>query len=246
MERRTHAVLDRESRMKKGMKIIAALQSKTGLPGRRVLEVGTGSGIIANCLSAAVGSGGSVVAVDVVDQRQVTDGYDFELVADTDLPYADATFDIVVSNHVFEHLGGVGRQADHLREVRRVLRDDGFVYFAVPNRWAVVEPHYRLAFLSWLPPTLRSAYLRAAGRGSAYDCAPPSHRRLVAMFARARLRHEQFTFQAMRIMAAVEDPPPRVRRWLEAPLLLQKALYPVIPTLVFILTAAPRERGAAP
>ena len=35
----------------------------------------------------------------------------------------------------------------HLREIRRVLRRDGLAYLAVPNRWALVEPHYRLALL---------------------------------------------------------------------------------------------------
>jgi ubiquinone/menaquinone biosynthesis C-methylase UbiE len=239
MTRLPHAVLDCESRTKKGRKIVVALQSKTDLTGRRVLEVGTGSGIIAHYISGIVGSGGKVTAVDVADQRQITGGYDFELVEDCRLPFPDASFDVVVSNHVFEHVGNLEQQADHLREIRRVLRDDGFVYFAVPNRWTVVEPHFRLAFLSWLPPRVRSAYLRLSGRGAFYDCNPPSHRRLVGMFQQARLRHEQFTFKAMRIMAAVEAPSPSVRRLLVAPVLLQRVLYPVIPTMVFILTALP-------
>ncbi len=242
MKRLPHAILDCESRTKKGRKIVAALQSKTDLTGRHVLEVGTGSGIIALCISEAVGSGGNVMAVDVADQRQITGGYDFELVESSRLPFPDATFDVVVSNHVFEHVGDLEQQEDHLREIRRVLREDGFVYFAVPNRWTVVEPHFRLAFLSWVPSSVRSAYLRLSRRGAFYDCNPPSHRRLVGLFRAARLRHEQFTFKAMRIMAAVEDPPPWTRRLLVAPVFLQALLYPVIPTMVFILTALPPGR----
>ncbi len=242
MKRLPHAILDCESRTKKGKKIVAALQSKTDLTGRQVLEIGTGSGVIARCISEAVGGGGKVMAVDVADQRQVTGGYDFELVEDSRLPFPDAAFDVVVSNHVFEHVGDLEQQADHLREIRRVLREGGFVYFAVPNRWTVVEPHFRLAFLSWMPSHVRSAYLRLFRRGDFYDCNPPSHRRLVGMFKEARLRQEQFTFKAMRIMAAVEDPPPWTRRLLVAPVFLQALLYPVIPTMVFILTALPPGR----
>lgn len=239
MKRLPHAILDCESRTKKGRKIVAALRSKTDLTGRHVLEVGTGSGIIAHCISEAVGSGGKVMAVDVADQRQITGGYDFELVESSRLPFPDATFDVVVSNHVFEHVGDLEQQADHLREIRRVLREDGFVYFAVPNRWTVVEPHFRLVFLSWVPSQVRSAYLRLFRRGAFYDCNPPSHRRLIGLFKEARLRHEQFTFKAMRIMAALEDPSPWTRRLLVAPVFLQALLYPVIPTMVFILTALP-------
>lgn len=237
MKRLPHAILDCESRTKKGRKIVSALQTKTDLTGRQVLEVGTGSGFIARCISEAVGSGGRVTAVDIADQRQIAGGYDFQLVENTHLPFPDATFDVVVSNHVFEHVGGLAQQADHLREIRRVMREGGLVYFAVPNRWTVVEPHFRLAFLSWVPPQVRSAYLRLARRGASYDCNPPSHRRLIRMFEEAHLGHEQFTFKAMRIMAAVEDPSPWSRRVLVAPVFLQAFLYPVIPTMVFILTA---------
>lgn len=245
MKRLSHAILDCESRTKKGKKIVVALQSKMDLSGRNVLDVGAGSGIIAHCISEAVGSSGRVMAVDVADQRQITGGYDFGLVEDSRLPFPDSTFDAVISNHVFEHLGDHEQQAEHLREVRRVLREDGFVYFAVPNRWTVVELHFRLPFLSWIPPEARSAYLRLLGRGTYYDCNPPSHRRLVGMFQEARLRHEQFTFKAMRIMAAVETPSPWIRRLLVAPELLQRMLYPVIPTMVFILTALPLGRARA-
>src|SRR3546814_5478078 len=72
------------------------------------------------------------------------EGYAFQVVDGTTLPYSNDTFDIVVSNHVIEHVGNADAQRHHLDEIRRVLAPDGVVYFAAPNRWRLVEPHFRL------------------------------------------------------------------------------------------------------
>ena len=37
------------------------------------------------------------------------------------------------------------------------------------NRWAVMEPHYRLPFLSWLPRGVAHTYLRLTRRGTSYE-----------------------------------------------------------------------------
>lgn len=44
--------------------------------------------------------------------------------------FDDARFDLVTLNHVLEHIPSPG---SFLREVRRVVRPDGFVFIAVPN-----------------------------------------------------------------------------------------------------------------
>src|SRR3546814_17958343 len=74
-----------------------------------------------------------------------------------------------LSNHVIEHVGNADAQRHHLDEIRRVLAPDGVVYFAAPNRWRLVEPHFRLPFLSWLPNPASDRYVRVMGRGSHYD-----------------------------------------------------------------------------
>ena len=67
---------------------------------------------------------------------------------------------------MIEHVGDESAQLHHLAELRRVLSKAGIGYLAVPNRWMVVEPHYRIAFLSWLPRGWRSPYLRLLGKGT--------------------------------------------------------------------------------
>ena len=66
----------------------------------------------------------------------------------------------MVLNHIYEHV--VDPDAV-LREIRRVLAPDGVVYLGLANRLGVVEPHYRLPFLSWLPHgPLADRYVRAS------------------------------------------------------------------------------------
>lgn len=100
-----YADLDVNSRQGKARKIEAILSIVLGMKGARVLEVGTGSGIIASHMSQCVGPGGMVIAVDVADQLQVQNGFRFIQVNDTALPFEDKSFDAVISNHVMEHVG---------------------------------------------------------------------------------------------------------------------------------------------
>lgn len=170
-ERKPHAVLDLPSRHKKALKIerLLALQSNQPL---RLLEIGTGSGGIAHYFATHPHLDCDVTAVDVIDQRLINDGYQFVQVNDTTLPFDDSSFDVVITNHVIEHVGDRKAQLHHLQEVRRVMTSTGKGYVAVPNRWMLVEPHYRLAFLSWLPHFMRTPYLRLMQRGDEYDCEP--------------------------------------------------------------------------
>lgn len=174
----THAVLDHESRLRKGEKIRQLLKEQISLEGCKILDVGTGTGVIANYLLDHVGSNGNVYGVDTEDQRKEGTNIIFERVNDTRLPYPDHTFDIVITNHVIEHVGSCEQQREHLREIARVLKTDGLVYLAQPNRWAITEPHYLLPFLSWLPKSIADVYIRITNRGPEYDCAPLSRAKL--------------------------------------------------------------------
>ncbi|HEX5370959.1 MAG TPA: class I SAM-dependent methyltransferase [Dehalococcoidia bacterium] len=164
--KQSHAVLDQPSRESKASNIIRLIEGCAGsLSHRDVLDVGTGSGFIASALAQRAGS---FLSVDVNDERLIRD-FDFLQVESERLPCSDETCDVVVSNHVIEH---VNDQRLHLQEVARVLRPDGLCYLATPNRWRIVEPHFKLPFLSWLPPRLRDPYVRLTDRGDWFDVQP--------------------------------------------------------------------------
>jgi SAM-dependent methyltransferase len=182
-QRRPHAALEGRGRRVKALKIerLMAMRPPVGRA-LRLLEIGCGSGAIAHYFATQSGFACDVDAIDVVDQRQVTEGYAFRVVDGVALPFEDACFDAIISNHVIEHVGERDAQCGHLAEIARTLRADGVAYLATPNRWQLVEPHYHLAFLSWLPRALRTPFLRVCGKGDYYDCEPlrmPELERLV-------------------------------------------------------------------
>lgn len=170
--RKSHALLDLPSRSKKGLKIERLLNLENHIQPIHLLEIGTGSGGISSYFGNHPKIQCEVNSVDVSDLRVSKSGYQFQLVSGTEVPFSDAQFDVVISNHVIEHVGVKADQLQHLKEIRRVLKPDGIGYLAVPNRWSLVEPHYRLAFLSCLPHTMRTPYLKLRKRGSYYDCEP--------------------------------------------------------------------------
>jgi len=153
----------------------------------------------------------------------------------TALPFADQSFDVIISNHVLEHVGDRKAQGHHLAELRRVLRSSGAGYMAVPNRWSFVEPHFGLPFLSWLPPSLRSAYVRAARRGDRYDCLPPGPLEMDRMIAESGLISCRLTSDAIRIMPSVERVGIASRAFARMPRIVHRITYPIMPTMIFLL-----------
>lgn len=240
--------LDVESRRGKATKMAALIERRLVLEGASVLEVGTGGGIIASLLAERAGRAGRVCSVDVDDLRTITDGYEFTLVDGVELPYEDDSFDVVISNHTIEHVGPADRQLVHLRELARVLRRGGVGYLASPSRWAPLEPHFKVPFLSWLPPGSRSRALRLSRRGTVYDIHPRTRPELFRLVAGAGLVAEDVTLDAVREVAAAEPGTRAGRLAAATPDGLLRACHRALPTVVFLVShpgADPTADGAA-
>lgn len=231
LQLRTHAILDSRSREGKAKKIIALAKQNGVLAFHRILEVGTGSGYIASYLSRM--SGTQVFAVDVADERQVTEGFQFQRVQGTALPFADEAFDFVISNHVIEHVGDVTDQVHHLQEVFRCLEPGGTFYFAVPNRWRLIEPHYKLPLLSWLPEKFASAYVRLFKLGSHYDCKPLSRKQTIVLLRQSAFDCVDATLDAIPLVGGIEGGWV-VRRVTALPKSFWQLFSAIMPTIIFV------------
>lgn len=163
---------DEAGRGRKAAKIRAVLDAEMAFrkPGLRILDIGCSFGIILQQITPDDGFG---VGIDM-DHGIGRDGANLAFArADAEnLPFESASFDIVICNHVYEHTDDA---AQLLAEIRRVMRDDAVCYFAGPNKYEPVEPHYGLPFLSWLPRPVADRYMRLAGKGKSYPERPYSH-----------------------------------------------------------------------
>jgi SAM-dependent methyltransferase len=244
--RRGHAVLDLPSRDFKAIKICRLIGAIADQPPRRMLEIGTGSGGIAHYFGTAGAMGWDVDSIDVEDVRLVEDGFRFTQVDGVELPFPDASFDVVVSNHVIEHVGDARHQARHLAELARVLRPEGIGYLAVPCRWMLIEPHYRLPFLSWLPQRIADAYVRFAGKGDYYDCRPLTTRELESRLDEAGFAFVQRHGEALRLTYELERPNAPLYRWLLKPVpdVVYATMRRAFPTLIYTLRRTQVGRGS--
>ena len=102
-----------------------------------ILEIGSGTGALLRELCAR-GLHARCVELqqEFVDAaRRWKPDLPIERVGGVELPFPGASFDVVMSFDVFEHI----RDSDaHLREVRRVLRFGGSYVLQTPNKWTNV------------------------------------------------------------------------------------------------------------
>ncbi len=79
---------------------------------------------------------------------------------------ADGSVDVIICNQVYEH---VEDQHGLAYEIERLLSPEGFCYFGAGNRFVLIEGHYFLPFLSWMPMKMSHLYLKLMGRKVKYD-----------------------------------------------------------------------------
>jgi SAM-dependent methyltransferase len=116
----------------------------------RILEIGSGRGGLLHWL---IGKGLDAVGVEtsadrIAEARSRFGALPIQQVPGVALPFADATFDLVLSFDVFEHIPDSDA---HLTEVRRVLAPGGAYLLQTPNRWSntVFETIRWRSFTKW-------------------------------------------------------------------------------------------------
>ena len=125
-----HGKIDRSN-----LKANIAFLETSGLlcPGKRILEIGCGAGNLAGYLHD---KGLNITAVDISSVAlkkavELHSNLSFCQMVAEELGFKDDSFDVVLSFDFFEHIPSI---ADHLDEVKRVLKAGGYYLFETPNK----------------------------------------------------------------------------------------------------------------
>jgi 2-polyprenyl-3-methyl-5-hydroxy-6-metoxy-1,4-benzoquinol methylase len=114
-----------------------------------VLLVGAGQGWTPIDIVVEVAATEGVPRVVATDLHRISNVPWPYVVADAlALPFPDKSFDLVLSNAVIEHVGGVEEQRRFLAEHLRVAHH--FI-LTTPNRWFFMETHTKALLRHWSP-----------------------------------------------------------------------------------------------
>jgi 2-polyprenyl-3-methyl-5-hydroxy-6-metoxy-1,4-benzoquinol methylase len=165
------SVFNHEGRTRKAITTLVVLKQALQVPLKqgRVLIVGGSSGIVDHYLADHFAQ---VIGLDIDEQairfahaQHRHPALAFLMADAQQLPFTNNRFDAVVCSHVYEHVPDAARL---MQEIYRVLKPGGCCYFAAGNRLNIMEPHYRLPFLSVIPRAMAHWYMRIAGKGTHY------------------------------------------------------------------------------
>jgi len=234
---------DKNQRLNKARKIAAVISDHVeGLQGQfTVLDVGCSTGIMTHHLAEHFKA---TVGVDIDSEAlQYASTQSWEnlgtasfLASDAMcIPFRDNSFDAVVCAHVYEHVPNAKRM---MNEIYRVLKPGGICFFSAGNRLSLMEPHYRLPFLSIVPKPVADWFLRGLGRGDHYYEKHLTYWGLKALVSRFELiDYTQRIVDDPERFAATDVCPPGSGIQRFASLLAKTARW-LIPTYIFLLKKA--------
>lgn len=211
----------------KAAKIMAVLHNFLGedLHHLRCLDVGCGDGTMLKEFSAHFCT---VLGIDPAQPPSALHPISQVCSHGENIPFPNAHFDVVICAQVYEHVQDPYQLAS---EIQRLLKPGGTIFFSGPNRFALVEEHYHLPLLSWLPRRAADAYMRLTRRGREYAIRPLGYRQLHHLWRGFRIHDytPQLLYHPEHYHVAGHV---RVR----IPLWLGKILRPLAPNFNWLLT----------
>ncbi len=128
-------------------------------PGAKILDYGCGGGDV---VEAGRREGLDFYGVELfyagsraretANEKGLLGVWVHELQDNQRVPFPDASFDVVVTNQVLEHVEDIDAVLD---EIRRVLRPGGRILALFPSKWVIREGHIGVPFVHWFRPASR-------------------------------------------------------------------------------------------
>lgn len=180
----------RSLKAKKIKSVLLAFSGKKSYKKCVALDFGCSVGIISFYLSrmfkSVIGLDIDKKAIDWAKKQQrkkKIKNTRFILNTSSRIPLKEDSLDVIICNHIYEHVPSAKKMID---EFYRILKKNGIVYFAASNKFSIIEPHYKLPFLSWFPKKISNLYLKLL-KGEDYYENLLSYNSLLKLFRKFRV-----------------------------------------------------------
>jgi ubiquinone/menaquinone biosynthesis C-methylase UbiE len=232
-------LLDKEYKQPKVLKMLAVLKDAGLIEEKKkklAVDIGCSGGFFASELARyfdqVVGFDIDIHALRLAHENIKSDNLAFVVGDSLRLPLADNSVDLIVCNHVYEH---VPDPEQMFREIYRVLNIRGGCYLGSASKLTFIEPHYHLPILSWLPKSLAHKYMKLSGKGEYYYENLRNYKEILKLI-------QSFVVQDY-TLRIIKDPDmfhaydllPESGFLRKVPLTLWKICYKFLPTYIFIL-----------
>jgi ubiquinone/menaquinone biosynthesis C-methylase UbiE len=230
---------DQPGRIAKAKKIVAVIAdfSDKPLSGLRVLDIGGSAGVMTDLFAETFAHVTEIdidnVAVERGRAACQAENVNWVCGDATDMPFADRSFDCLICNHVYEH---VDDQQALMSEIARVLRPGGLCYFSAGSRFVLIEGHYFLPFLSWLPHRAADIYMKLAGRQGRYDVKLLSYRNLKKLLRGFKVHDYTIPILKEPQRFAADDLVRQSGMAFRVPAFIYRIFYPLLPIWIWVLT----------
>ena len=157
-----NSMFDQKSRIKKAQKTLSVLKDfLTETSNLNLLDIGCSSGIMtreyANHFKFVTGIDLDHRAIEFAKKNIKESNIKFLLTPIEESGFEDETFDVITCSHIYEH---VPSDIVLMEKIYRLLKPGGVCYLAAANKYNIIEPHYKLPFLSYFPKKIADIYIR--------------------------------------------------------------------------------------
>lgn len=169
---KNHSMYDKDLRLIKANKTLSVLGDYLGeLSNLKLLDIGCSSGIMtyeyAKFFKNVIGIDLDKKAVEFAKKNKQSENIKYFIGPIEESNFDYETFDVITCSHIYEH---VPSSNDLIDEIYNLLKPGGVCYFAAGNRYNlnIIEAHYRLPFLSFLPKKIANIYIGIFRKEKAY------------------------------------------------------------------------------
>ena len=149
-------------RIKKANKTISVLKDYLNdISSISLLDIGSSTGIMTNEYAKhckdVTGVDLASTAVQYSTNQYKRENLKFICAPIEEIDFPDSSYDVITCSQIYEH---VPSDKKLMEEILRLLKPGGVCYFAAGNRFKIIEPHYKLPFLSFLPKKAANLYIK--------------------------------------------------------------------------------------